>query len=272
MKKLIFCLLVIFNSCSKDTTIGPHKCYLHLSHTRINSNLFTNSEAEMIDFNRFDMLWLGGDLSLSTSSNDMIMDRVNNIYNIEDKNTLWSLGNHDYSDIGRIEKYTKRPPFYATSQNGITFIVLDTQDSLSNIINSQQDFLFSVLDTVQESNHLIILHHKLIWMYDNNFLEPQIPQISNVILGNCFNCINPNNFYSEIYSKLVDITKRGVSVLCIGGDIGYNTNEFEYLTSEGIYFLASGISRKSNNNKAILFYHDLLNKNLTWSFELLTDL
>ena len=102
------------------------------------------------------MLWLGGDLALSTSSSNMTMDMINNIYNIEDRNTLWSLGNHDYSDIERIENYTKRPPYYASYQNRITFIVLDTQDSLSNIVNHQKDFLFEVLDTIQQSKHLII--------------------------------------------------------------------------------------------------------------------
>ena len=65
---------------------------------------------------------------------------------------------------------------------------------------------------------------------------------------------------------------RGIKVFCIGGDIGYNAKEFEYLTNEGIYFLASGINSMVDNNKAILFYHDLLNNYLSWSFELLQDL
>ena len=71
---------------------------------------------------------------------------------------------------------------------------------------------------------------------------------------------------------MVDISNRGIKVFCIGGDIGYNAKEFEYLTNEGIYLLASGINSKVDDNKAILFYHDLLNNNLTWSFELLKDL
>ena len=88
----LFSIIVLLISCNRDRTIGPHKCYLHLSHTRTNSNLFMNNLLEIIDFNRFDMLWLGGDLALSTSSNNMTMDRINNMFNIEDRNTLWSLG------------------------------------------------------------------------------------------------------------------------------------------------------------------------------------
>ena len=74
IKSLFLSLIVLIISCNKDRTIGPHKCYLHLSHTRTNSNLFMDNLSEMIDFNRFDMLWLGGDLALSTSSNNMTMD------------------------------------------------------------------------------------------------------------------------------------------------------------------------------------------------------
>ena len=92
---------------------------------------------------------------------------------------------------------------------------------MSNIVNHQKDFLFEVLDTIQQSEHLIILHHKLIWMYGHDVLESQISSVSNADLGNCFNCINPNNFYSDIYPKLVDIKIEGIQVYCIGGDIGY---------------------------------------------------
>ena len=108
IKSLFLFSIILLISCNKDRTIGPHKCYLHLSHTRTNSNLFLNDISKMIDFNRFDMLWLGGDLALSTSSSNMTMEMINNIYNIEDRNTLWSLGNHDYTDIERIQEYLKQ--------------------------------------------------------------------------------------------------------------------------------------------------------------------
>lgn len=280
MNKRLYSILVLFTfflfSCKKEDVIvipvSESKSYLHLSHTRTNSNPSMDSVVEKVDFRKFDMLWLGGDLAHLTSADDATMTHVDSIFDIGNINTLWALGNHDYTDLNRVEEYTNRPPYYSMNQDGITFIILDTQDSLSNIIGAQKDFLLGVLDTIQESTHLVILHHKLIWMYGNAYLEPQISSISNGGLGSCFYCINPNNFNSEIYPKLVEIKQRGIEVLCIGGDIGFKVTEFEYQTSEGIYFLASGITNNEKNNKALLFQHDLTTNSLTWSFKLLTEL
>ena len=267
---------LFFPSCSTDEILEPLtlelKSYLHLSHTRTDSNPFMDSIVEKIDYNKFDMLWLGGDLAQLTSADDSTMTHVDSLFDLGNTNTLWSLGNHDYTDLNRVEQYTNRGPYYSINQNGITLIVLDTQDSLSNIIGPQKEFLMGVLDTVQNSTHLILLHHKLIWMYDNIDLEPQISSISNGGSGSCFYCINPNNFNSEIYPKLVEIKQNGIEVICIGGDIGFKTDEFEHLTPEGIHFLASGIRYGEENNKALLFQHDLTNNYLTWTFELLTEL
>jgi hypothetical protein len=271
---LVLCLF----SCKKQKALElpvlelELKSYLHLSHTRTNSNPLMDSVAEKINYHKFDMLWLGGDLAHLTSKDEETMTRVDSLFDIRNTNTLWALGNHDYTDLDRVEQYTNRPPFYAFHQDEITFIVLDTQDSLSNIIGAQKDFVMGVLDTIQESTHLILLHHKLIWMYDNIILEPQISSIANGGLGDCFYCINPNNFNSEIYPNLVEVEERGVEVLCIGGDIGFKVNEFEYLSPEGIQFLASGIYSGEEGNKALLFQHDLNNNILTWDFILLRKL
>lgn len=268
---LILSLLTI-TSCKEDETIEPtismSKHFLHLSHTRTNSNPLMDTTVENIDFNKFDMLLLGGDLAYLSSADDVTMNRIDSIFNVGDDNTLWALGNHDYTDLNKIEQYTCRPAYYASYLDGITFVVLDTQDSLSNIIGAQKEYLMRVLDTIQESTHLILLHHKLIWMYGNPVLESQISTISNGHLGDCFYCINPNNFNSEMYPELVEVKLKGIEVLCIGGDIGFQANEFEYLTPDGIHFLASGINSDGEYNKALLFHHDLENHSLT----LLSDL
>jgi len=228
--------------------------------------------AENIDFNKFDMLWLGGDLAYSTSTDDATMNYVDSKFNIGDSNTLWALGNHDYANLNKVEQYSNRPPFYSIHKDGITIVVLDTQDSLSNIVDSQKIFLMGILDTIQESTHLILLHHKLVWMYGESSLEPQISSISNAGLGSCFNCLNPNNFNAEIYPELVTVKQSGIEVLCVAGDIGSKTNEFEYQTADGIHFLASGINSGGENNKALLFHHDPSLNRLTWEFKLLTHL
>ena len=240
--------------------------YLSIAHTRENTNPFMDSSAEQIDYSKYDMLWLGGDLAYLTSVDDVTMSHLDSILNFESSTTLWALGNHDYSNLERIQNYTNKPPYYSTNRNGITFLVLDTQDSLSNIVGMQKELVEDVLDTIQNSSYLVVLHHKLIWMYGNPDLETQMSTIPNGDFGNYFHCINPNNFYDDIYPKLVDVTKRGIEVICIAGDIGGKAKQFEYITDDGIYFLASGIDAGKKGNLALVFNHDVSNKKLEWEF------
>lgn len=75
-----------------------------------------------------------------------------------------------------------------------------------------------------------------------------------------------------MYPKLVELEQRGVEVLCIGGDIGFQAKEFEHVTDEGIHFLASGIHAGESGNKALVFSHDLEGHNLYWDFVKLEEL
>lgn len=270
-------LLMLIASCQNRknrafTLNSKVNSYLHISHTRTNSDPLMDSLVEKLNYDKFDMLWLGGDLAALTSSSENTMAHIDSIFDLGSEKTLWTLGNHDYSNLERVKRFTKRPRYYSAHQDGITLIVLDTQDSLSNIVGAQREFLNNTLDTIQKSTHLIILHHKLIWMHDNPVLAPRASSIANGGLGGCSYCINPNNFYSEIYPKLIKIKEKGIEVLCIGGDIGFKAKEFEYVTPEGIHFLASGIKGNGENNKALLFRHNPANNILTWEFKLITDL
>jgi len=278
-KVIFYCisLMLFFSACTKEESPEPLPTsnimkYIHISHTRTNTNPLMDKVIERTDYSKYDMKWLGGDLAYLTSQDDRTMSHADSIFDFGSPNTLWSLGNHDYTDLAKIQDYTHRAPYYSSYIKGITFIVLDTQDSMSNIIGAQKDFFEGVIDTLQTSSHLVILHHKLIWMYGEPNLEPEISSISNGPLGDCFYCINPNNFYAAIYPKLLEVKEKGIEVLCIGGDIGHHVKEFEYISSDGIYFLASGISTGSIDNKALIFHHDPIKKALNWEYCLISNL
>ena len=269
--------IVFISSCKVEEVLVPsdpvdYNSYLHLSHTRTGANPYMDEMVDAIDYSKYEMLLLGGDLAFSTSLDDETMSHIDSIFDLSNPNTLWSLGNHDYSDLLRVQEFTDRLPYYAHHKDGITFIVLDTQDSLSNIIGEQKILFENVVDTLEKSSHLILLHHKLIWMYGNSDLEPNISLVSNGGLGDCFYCLNPNNFYTDIYPSLVEVKQKGIEVICIGGDIGSKTDKFEYTSQEGIYFLASGIKAGESDNKALLFEHDVSNNYLTWEYKLIIDL
>lgn len=246
--------------------------FLHLAHNRMNSNGIFNKTLTEVDFSSYDVLLLGGDLATNTSINSRPLDSLDVIFDLANENTLWALGNHDYDDLDLVEEYTGRPAFYTYTKEKVTFLVLDTQDSMSNFVGEQLEMIKRVVDTLDYSTHLVLLHHKLIWMYGNADLESEIPAVSNGQAGECFWCINPNNFYTAVYPLLLDVEERGKEVLCIGGDLGFYSKTFEYQTPEGIDFLGSGMELEDEDNPVLLLKYDFASSQLDWFFQLLRDL
>ncbi len=176
------------------------------------------------------------------------------------------MGNHDYFNPNLIENTTGRPTYYTYHHKGITFIVLNTQAEVSQITAPQLELLNAVIDTLAQSSHLVVLTHQLVWMYGNPELESQIDAVSNGPAGSCDFCIQPNNFYADVYPLLVQAKNREIEVICIAGDIGSKVSSFEYITQEGIHLLASGIKANTSGNKVLLFAHQPEIGSLTWRF------
>ncbi len=273
VKFTVFLLLLSFCwfSCSKEKTPESVQ-YIHLAHTRTDLNPEIIEEVKHVNLSPYGMLWLGGDLSALSSIDSGTMTYLDGYFNLSDENTLWALGNHDYMDTSLVSSVTSRPTYYAYHKNGLTFLVLDTQISDCSFTGSQKALIETVCDTIAASSHLIVLHHKLIWMEGDPILENQVDQVSNGPLGSCNWCIFPNNFYADIYPLLSNVQDRGIQVLCIGGDVGLFAKQFEYKTSKGIYFMASGMNWQSSDNKTIVFTHYPEERVLKWEFKSLKDL
>lgn len=242
--------------------------YVHIAHTRTNTNTKIDTAVLGIDFNSYDMVLLGGDMELSTSSHIKNTSYIDSIFGVSKPTTLWSYGNHDdFSNLQLLQKTTNKKPYYAYYQYGITFLVLHTQDTEPLFSGAQLSLINHVLDTIQKSSHLVLLHHKLLWLRDSPDHEFPKSRIANGYIDKtCYSCVNPNNFYTAIYPKLVDIKQRGVEVICLAGDIGRYVQEFEYQTKDGIDFLASGIEYNTSGNKVLMFKHSPKKRSLSWEF------
>ena len=271
----ILLIVLLFVTCTNnDEYIKRGKVkYIHLSHFKMKPTPFINPKISNIKLNEYDVVMLGGDLADSTTKNIESMEYLDSIFDFGNENTLWSVGNHDFAgDTSLIQTFTKRKHYYAYFKNGIFFLVLDSQKDFSNIVGEQLEFFNSVMDTIQKTKHLIVLNHKLIWMYNNpTFSTDSINKISNGNFGECVFCLNPNNFYEDIYPKLQKAKQQGINVICIGGDIGIKVKEFEHYSKEGIIFLASGIEDNDSTNKILVFEHNLDSNLLKWEFKALKD-
>lgn len=279
--RLSSCLFILLTaalySCKPDEPVAITKkqtaTFIHISHTRTNDDNRISKRALHKDYEKYDLVLLGGDMTWSSSSSDTVMEHIDSVFDIRANTTLWALGNHDdVGQISRIKAFTNRDPFYAYYHKGITFLVLHTQANFSKIEGEQLQLFNQVLDTLNQSSHLIILHHKLIWMAEHPVLDALIPDVSNGRKGDCYYCINENNFYTDLYPGIINTQQKGIQVICLGGDIGKKTNAFEYRTEEGIYFLASGINDDDQDHQALLFTHCEENRTLDWDFHLLEEL
>lgn len=269
---LIVLMFLLFTSCQKE----EHATYLHIAHTRSydGSKDRLMSEVEALDLKKYEVLMLGGDLVLESTGDRKTLNHLDEVFDLSKDHVLWTLGNHDYRNHPEwIPEVTKRPNAFSFYKNNISYLVFDSQEDHCNTTGAQKEMLDKVVKTLKsETTHLIILHHKLIWMMDKGKLQNEINEVSNGGAGDCFYCVPENDFYSKVFPKLIEVQKKGIQVICIAGDIGAKKDQFEHQTKEGIYFLASGLKDQAKSNKVLLFDHNLETGNLTWAFEELENL
>jgi hypothetical protein len=103
-------------------------------------------------------------------------------------------------------------------------------------------------------------------MRNHVVLESQIDSVSNGHYGDCSYCIQSNNFYTDIYPRLVKLSSKDINVFCVAGDVGFKTSKVEYITDDEIIFLATGMSSSLVSNSYLEFTNDLISKNISYSF------
>ncbi len=271
-------LLLLLSSCKKDkevqTPVFEKETFILMSHTYVlNAPVPTvDSLIQKIPLANYNLVFLGGDLTASSSQFLSTLYYIDSIFDVSSPGTLWAVGNHDYDNTVNLTAVTHKPLFYAYYHNGITFLVLDTQDSLSNFVGEQLQLIKNVTDTIAESGSLIVLTHQLVWMMDNGVMQPTIDSISNGPAGTCFWCINPNNFYTDVYPRLLQVKNRGIKVMCLAGDIGEFVQQFSFTNADGIPFIASGICSGCAVNYCIVFEYDPNTRELSYNYRLLTEL
>ncbi len=248
---LLFALVILVISC-KQFPVNKTSSFLYLAHTRVKTNDSVYHKVYDIDFTEYDMLLLGGDMAVNSFAQQKITAHLDSIFDFKKPTTLWSVGNHDKTSDENFYTTTLKQKYHVYQKDDVTFITLDSQDSLSSIVGKQKDFLFSVLDTIQTSS-VLLMTHKLIFMNDHPILDSKIAKICNANKGTCFHCHNPNNFQKEIYPKLLELKDKGKQIIWVGGDLGYKTSEFEYIDPQGIVFLGNGFWYPKDWNKVLLF-------------------
>jgi hypothetical protein len=227
-----------------------------------------------IDFTKYDVVMLGGDITYSTSKDSETLAYCDNLFDLGSPNTLWSLGNHDVQSGHRslIKKFTGRESYYSYSRDGMTFIVLDTEldaNSFSStfIKGNQLQMVKDVCDSITESRYLIVLHHRFMWMINNDYFKPMLTDS----IAASSRSLDTTNFYSDIYPLLQNVRNKGIQVLVFGGD--KSKINVAYSPEDDITFYAARLSTDipDNINNVIVLSYSLQNKELTRNFVPLSE-
>ena len=242
--------------------------YLFLGHPRYDDkNEYVIKKVEKLDYKRYDLLLLGGDLTWNTSALISTLDYCDQFFDLGSQNTHLAIGNHGVSNMTNLLTYTQKERYYSFNKNNITFIVLDTELATPNISDSQLDLIKNVADSIKNSHYLVIILHRILWMVDN----PDLTHLQNSVGGSSSN-LNSSNFFEEVYPEFQKIKNKGIPVFCIARD---RTNvNIEYSIEDSIRFIASGMVDylSDKNNYSIVLIYLPETKKLNYEFVPLSEL
>ncbi|MEO1516511.1 MAG: metallophosphoesterase [Bacteroidota bacterium] len=289
---VVFVGLLGLFACT-EKTLSNNKHYLFIGHAYqwgAPAGDKVDRRLEQLPLDDYDQIWLGGDLCNRSSRSPSTLSYLDSLFHISHSSTHWALGNHDLIEgkAEYIRQATGRPTFYTDSFDGICLFVLNTNFNHPQLSrdgddcpeqNEQYRLLSSVLDSIQHSSHLILLHH-------HNLLTDSIARHEVNMNLTCnfyrdalpFSCDTAGSFQQLIYPQLAKVQQRGVQVILIGGDFGQRHKGFQYQTAEGIWFLGSGINNSMgrkyipayvtnlNRDSLLRFQHSPAERRLTWEF------
>jgi hypothetical protein len=266
-RALIFSIIAIpmIQLAAQNDTVR----YLFMGHPRDDDRAHEHvlKTVEKLDYSRYALLLLGGDLTWNTSELISTLEYCDNIFHLSDTNTHLALGNHDLDNSGSLFAYTQKDRYYAFSRNNITFLVLDTEITTPNIVGEQLNLIDTVTDTIVNSDYLVLIHHRILWMAGNDDLA----HLKDSVAASSRN-LSQSNFFDEVYPLLRRAKQKGIEVLCMAGD--RTDINISYSVEDSIQLLASGMvgTFPDTNNYAILLTHDISNHKLNYDFVPLSEL
>jgi hypothetical protein len=242
--------------------------YIFIPHPRSEDKVHQSvlPAIEQINFSLYSMTLLGGDLTYYTSIDRTSMNYLDSLFDLDNLNTLWTRGNHDLNNPGLNEEYTGRPGYYSYGKNNITFLVLNTEIDADGFISShitgdQLQMVENVCDTVANSDYLVLLHHRLLWMIGDDYFSDKIDSV-----GESTRQLDTSNFNTVVFPLLQKAKSRGVKVLCLGGD--KSKINIEYSPEDSITYIASTMAPEytDKENDVVILTHSIQAQNLSWEF------
>ena len=272
MSLFLLLLLTASLSAQEEDTLK----YIFLGHVKLKQNGLDRVDPRVagLDFSYFDRIWLGGDVTDESNLNYETLQYIDSLFDVSNPSNAWAFGNHDqrnYNDEW-LREITEKNSYYAHYENGITTMVVNYAITPADCeqLNDQFAMIQKVCDTITESSHLIILSHYCPWRNVPGLPNPGIYSHTDFKnwIANCY--ADSGQFVYSIYPLLLEVMDKGITVINIMGDTGGYSKGKVMQSSEGIYFIASGIQASTQDengpDKVLMIRHLPSTSFLDWEF------
>lgn len=277
MRTLIIIIAILFGS--NGFTQSDTLKYIFLGHPYLWGNSQKiDTRVENIDTSEYNGIWLGGDVLSEASLYYSNFEYLDRLFNLSKPTNHWTLGNHDSRNRNRewYSEFTKRPSYYAYSQNGLTTIVMDGNISPLDCENLDKQYAMikGVCDTITQGHLMFLIHHGI---------AIDVPGVKNPSgyghsalknwMGNCD--ADTATYIKTIYPMLVELESKGVNVMHVMGDVGAYKKSYHAVSDDGIDYFGSGINNSYNVLKnlpitepdlVLIFKHIPKEQKMTWEF------
>jgi hypothetical protein len=261
MKKIFITALIGITAMNLFSQNDTALKYIFIPHPRSEDQVHQsiNTGLAKVDYSKFDVIMIGGDITYNTSKDSATLAYVDKYFDIDNPNTLWSLGNHDVESGHRdlIKKFTGRESYYAYNRDKVTFLILDTEIEAQSfkrtfITGIQLQMIKNVCDTISDSRYLILIHQRFMWMINSAYFKPQLTDS----IAASSRDMDTTNFYADIYPLLKKVKSKGIRVFLFGGD--KSKININYSPEDSITFYTSRMANDfpdSINNVIVLNYN-----------------
>ena len=256
--------------------------YIFLGHIKKEVNGINDIDVRVygIDFSFFDRIWLGGDITNESNQDYSTLQYIDSIFDVSNPSNHWAFGNHDLRNYNTdwLKEITNKDTYYAYFENGITTMVINYSIPPTDCesLNEQFEMIQNVCDTIEASSHLILISHNCVWQNVPGLPTPGVYAHANLRywLSNCVD--KPADYLSTIYPMLLQVKDKNIEVINILGDTGDYNKGSTMMSSDGIYFIASGIKASTQElrgpDKVLIFNHHPESNYLDWQFHNLDSL
>ena len=247
-----------------DSSIAEGSKYLFIGHAYNRAAMDNTIDPRLtkIDFNQYDGIWWGGDVTVSPNLKSSQLTYLAEVARMDDPNTLWAYGNHEYNpqaaDLAAEKLGKARFTFWQKDKLGVfvfnsAFARADCENK-----NDQLNAFREVVANSTELSQFVFLSHHVIW--SDIVPDAEVREVANSIRpGQLLGCSFETTFEDVIQPRLHNMVEQGIQVVCLAGDAGIRTKKNAAWKDEmGVEYVLCGIGDSKEHPSASSFESDEL--------------